>query len=841
MITGIDYRQSQNGFLSVVEGLRLQASRNLEAKSRSKLGQYFTPLNIANLMASMAPSTTATVRILDPGAGTGILSAALINKLLSHAILPTRISITAYEIDPYLHPYLEATLNLCKKECLAVGIDFSFSILGDDFIEAGAHLVTSQKQMSFLKPATSFSEFDLVIANPPYRKISSQSTTRKILRQIGIETSNLYTAFLAVALMLTVENGHLIAITPRSFCNGLYFKPFRDILFREASFARIHLFGSREEAFNDADVLQENVIFWLIKNNLHHGQVLITSNDGPSDTGITCIELPHRFVIRDADPNKFVHIVSDELSKKVIDHLERFPCTLKDLDIQISTGRVVDFRAAKYLKMRPATNTVPLIYPANIQGRGLQWPCQKTNKPQAIVRCLETEDLLIDNGIYVLTKRFTSKEQPKRVVAILHQPDYTEYDKVGLENHLNYFHKNGKPLEKNFAVGLVTFLNSTLVDLYFRIFSGHTQVNATDLRAMKYPTAAELEELGRQIGDSLLNQDQIDTLVERNLSTMSDEVSPVSAVKRIEDAIAILKQFGLPKAQQNERSGLTLLALLDLKPNDHWRDAKSPLIGITEMMNFFETNYGKKYAPNTRETVRRFTIHQFVQAGIVIPNPDKPRPVNSPKYVYQIEPSTLKLIQEFGSQKWDTNLPKYLASLETLREKYAQTRELIRIPVEVTADIEITLSAGGQNVLIKKIWDEFCSRFTPGGRLIYLGDVEDKWAYFDEATFKQLGLGPPDEHGKIPDVIVYFSEKNWLVLIEAVTSHGPINPKRKIELEDLFKDSDAELVFVTAFLTRKDMLRYLGEIAWQTEVWVAESPDHMIHFNGERFLGPRRD
>ena len=161
-----------------------------------------------------------------------------------------------------------------------------------------------------------------------------------------------------------------------------------------------------------------------------------------------------------------------------------------------------------------------------------------------------------------------------------------------------------------------------------------------------------------------------------------------------------------------------------------------------------------------------------------------------------------------------------------------------RIPVKITADIDLTLSPGGQNVLIKKIWDEFCSRFTPGGKLIYLGDTADKWAYFDEATFKQLGMVTPDEHGKIPDMVVYFTEKNWLVLIEAVTSHGPINPKRKIELEALFKDSKAGLVFVTAFLTRKDMLRYLAEIAWETEVWVAESPDHMIHFNGKRFLGP---
>lgn len=319
---------------------------------------------------------------------------------------------------------------------------------------------------------------------------------------------------------------------------------------------------------------------------------------------------------------------------------------------------------------------------------------------------------------------------------------------------------------------------------------------------------------------------------------MSDKISPVAAAKKIEEAISILGQLGLPKAQQNERSGLTLLALLDLKPNTPWNKAGSPLIGITEMMNFFETYYGKKYAPNSRETVRRFTVHQFVQAGIVAPNPDTPRPINSPNYVYQIEPDVLKLIREFGTRQWDINLPRYLDSLETLREKYAQARQMQRIPIRVSDDMEITLSPGGQNVLIKQVLEEFCSRFTPGATLIYLGDAEDKWVYFDKAKFETLGISIPEEHGKMPDIVIYYTEKNWLVLIEAVTSHGPVNPKRKIELEELFAGSKAGLVFVTAFNTRRTLMRYLSEVAWETEVWVAESPDHLIHFNGERYLGP---
>jgi adenine-specific DNA-methyltransferase len=828
----------QDGFIATVEGLRLQAAAELAPEARSSWGQYFTPLEIATLMASMAPPQDSPVNILDPGAGSGMLAAAVVNKLLKDSPSPRHISVTAYEIDQTLHSYLEASLNLCAQACAEAGVEFAYTISSEDFIEAGVRRAILDRQMGLFEPGQLSPPYDLVIANPPYKKIASESRTRKTLQRVGLETSNLYSAFIAVALMLLKPQGHLVAITPRSFCNGSYFKPFREFLLENAVFHRIHLFGSREEAFSDDEVLQENIIFHLSKDNDRNRPVVITASDNPSDEAMSVLELPHGFVISETDPNKFIHIVSDKLSQQVIERMAEFGCSLDDLGIQISTGRVVDFRAPQFLRLLPGPETVPLLYPLNLQNGSVYWPQAETRKPQAILRCAVTEELLVENGIYVLTKRFTSKEQPKRVVAALYQPEAAAGDKIGFENHLNYFHRRGTPLGKNFAVGLATFLNSTLVDLYFRVFSGHTQVNATDLRAMKYPTSEELEELGRLVGDNSFSQAEIDQVVERILLTMSDEVSPVSAIKKIEEAISILKQLGLPRTQQNERSGLTLLALLDLKPNEPWSDARSPLVGITEMMNFFEAYYGKRYAPNTRETVRRFTVHQFMQAGIVVPNPDQPRPINSPGYVYQIEPGVLKLIREFGTAQWDINLPRYLASLETLREKYTQVRQMHRIAISISEDIKITLSPGGQNVLIKQILDEFCSRFTPGGKLIYLGDTEAKWAYFDRAAFEQLGLTVPDEHGKIPDIVVYYSEKNWLVLIEAVTSHGPINPKRKIELEELFAGSKAGLVFVTAFLTRRALMKYLNDIAWETEVWVAETPDHVIHFNGERFLGP---
>ena len=322
---------------------------------------------------------------------------------------------------------------------------------------------------------------------------------------------------------------------------------------------------------------------------------------------------------------------------------------------------------------------------------------------------------------------------------------------------------------------------------------------------------------------------------------MPKKLNKKKAEQKIQDALDILTALGLPRQQLNERSALTLLSLLALKPENEWSDSSNPLMGITPMMDFFFGYYGKKYAPNTRETVRRQTVHQFLQAALIIANPDKPsRPTNSPKAVYQIEPSVLKLLKSFGKSGWKVNVQKYLRTVKTLTKLYEREREMQRLPVKLADGQEIKLSPGGQNVLVKKIVEDFCSLFTPGGQMIYVGDTQLKWSFYDAKALATLGVSI-EEHGKMPDVVVHHIKKNWLVLIEAVTSHGPVNPKRRQELKKLFAGSSAGLVFVTAFMNRHAMLKYLNDISWETEVWVAESPTHLIHFNGERFLGPYED
>lgn len=308
--------------------------------------------------------------------------------------------------------------------------------------------------------------------------------------------------------------------------------------------------------------------------------------------------------------------------------------------------------------------------------------------------------------------------------------------------------------------------------------------------------------------------------------------------QQVADAQTIIEQFGLPKAQQNERSALSLLAVLGMTPASKWSDASNPLIGITPIMTWLADHYDKKYAPNTRETIRRQTMHQFCDAGLTLYNPDQPdRPVNSPRAVYQIEPSALVVIQAYGTKAWDELLGAYLANNATLVAQYAKEREQNLIPVQTSDGLSLTLTPGEHSELIRDIIEDFAPRFAPGSLLIYAGDTGAKLGFFDSEKLKALSV-EVDSHGKMPDVVLHYLEKNWLILIESVTSHGPVDGKRHSELAKLFAGSKIGIVYVTAFPNRAIMGKYLGEIAWETEVWVADAPSHLIHFNGVRFLGP---
>lgn len=307
---------------------------------------------------------------------------------------------------------------------------------------------------------------------------------------------------------------------------------------------------------------------------------------------------------------------------------------------------------------------------------------------------------------------------------------------------------------------------------------------------------------------------------------------------RIEHASSIIAHLGLPRAQQNERSALCLLALLNLPPSRDWSSAEAPLMGVTPIMDWVRQHYGKDYAPNTRETFRRQTIHQFMDAGVVRRNPDAPdRPVNSPHTVYQVTTEVLVLLRSYGTDKWHPNLTDYLSRSGTLASQYAWERARHRVPVRIEGNRNINLSPGEHSDLIRSIIEDFAAIFLPGSNLIYVGDTGDKWRYFDRDRLAALGV-QVDAHGKMPDVVLHDGRRGWLVVVEAVTSHGPVDHKRYAELARLFAGATAGIVYVTAFRSHTAMARYLGDIAWQTEVWIAEVPSHLIHYDGDRFLGP---
>ena len=304
---------------------------------------------------------------------------------------------------------------------------------------------------------------------------------------------------------------------------------------------------------------------------------------------------------------------------------------------------------------------------------------------------------------------------------------------------------------------------------------------------------------------------------------------------KIDEAIDILKQMGVPKSQQNERSGLTLLALLDLKEQTPWAAARQQLLRIHDILVFVNTHYGKDYAENTRETIRRQTIHQFEQASLVARNPDDPaRPTNSPKTVYSVTEEAFEVIRNYDSDDWTDLLEAFVARKGRLAEKYKRLRDRHHIVI-YAADTSLTFSPGKHNELQARTIDTLRSRFFPAAQLVYVGDAANKMLYVEKELLDKLNI-PFTEHDKLPDVVFYDEDRKVLFLIEAVTSHGPVSPKRQIELEQTLRNCEARKVYISAFPTLAEFKRHIDDIAWETEVWIATTPGHMIHFNGPKFL-----
>ncbi|MEP7338195.1 MAG: BsuBI/PstI family type II restriction endonuclease [Acidobacteriota bacterium] len=309
---------------------------------------------------------------------------------------------------------------------------------------------------------------------------------------------------------------------------------------------------------------------------------------------------------------------------------------------------------------------------------------------------------------------------------------------------------------------------------------------------------------------------------------------------KIEEAKEILKTLGLPKAQQNEMAALTLLALCGLKPSDLWKQACRHSVTVTKgIMTFVAQEYNRQYAPNTRETFRRQVLHQFVQAGLAEYNPEAPElPTNSPRAHYALTDAGIAAIKTYGTRNWKSAASKFTSQQGNLLQIYQKKRSAKLVPVSLPDGSKLNLSPGKHNEIEVAVIETFAPRFAPGSHLLYLGDTAKKNFFLDADRLTRLGISLND-HDKLPDVVLYDEARNWLFLIEAVTSHGPMTPKRVVELGKMFTPCQAGCIYVSAFPDLAEFRKHLKQIAWETEIWIAEIPDHLIHFNGDRFLGPR--
>jgi adenine-specific DNA-methyltransferase len=493
----------------------LLALPELIPATKTELGQYMTSKHIAQFMAAMfSPLADHVIRLLDPGAGVGSLTAAFVQLACREAVRPKHIAITAYEVDPTLQAPLQATLEDCAQAARAAGIDVTFEVQPVDFIEHATHLLAG----GLFSQPTSYTH---VITNPPYKKINSQSTHRLLLRSVGIEVSNLYAAFVALAVKLLVPNGELVAITPRSFCNGPYFLPFRRLLLGDMAVRRIHTFAARDVAFKDDEVLQENIIYWATKS-AQPPTVELSSSQGIDLDNVTVRRAQFAEIVHPNDSQQVIHIPVTAQDNETVRRLQTLGHSLSSLGISVSTGPVVDFRLKTHIHQASKADSVPLIYPAHFQEGYVTWPRTNGRKPNAIDDCAETRKWLMPQGCYTLTRRFSSKEERRRIYTAIYDPARVDAEWIGFENHLNVFHAQGKGLAPHLARGLALYLNSTVVDRYFRLFNGHTQVNATDLRAMPYPSRAALIALGEKAPpDRFPPQEVIDEWVDGMIAAES--------------------------------------------------------------------------------------------------------------------------------------------------------------------------------------------------------------------------------------------------------------------------------------------------------------------------------
>jgi len=490
-------RQQQSASAEVIDGAMIQFAveqqRRFDASTtsqeRKNRGHFGTPQGIAQFMAEMfSANGSAAVRVLDPGAGVGTLTAAVCEKALIQSA-PRSLYFELYENDPKLIPLLERTISYCKGRLASAGHELNFVIRVEDFILANAQ--------SPLFATNTVASFHRAILNPPYFKLRKDSPHAQVMDHVVHGQPNIYALFMAISADLLLPGGEMVAITPRSYFNGPYFRRFRKWFFDRLTARHIHIFESRTEAFKEDAVLQENVILLAEKHGTPK-DVVVTTSFGRDLGQVQKDAVAYEKIIDNGNGDHVVRISTKRLDRDVIEAMDHFPQCFRDLGLEISTGPVVTFRSTEFLRFERDNDTAPLLWMHNVRPFVTRFP-PKNGKPTHIVVSEASKKLLVPAKTYVLLKRFTAKEEKRRIVAGIMNPNDSYAQWVGLENHLNYVYRRTLEFSKNQAFGLAAFFNSALVDRWFRTISGNTQVNATEIRAMPVPDERMLSEIGGEV------------------------------------------------------------------------------------------------------------------------------------------------------------------------------------------------------------------------------------------------------------------------------------------------------------------------------------------------------
>lgn len=490
----------EGNLLDYAEKLSDYYSDVRDADIRKFKGQFFTPQQVGKFMVNLFEVNKSKIELLDPGAGTGMLSCAFCDRLLDKEE-KVSVNIDAYENDPGLIPLLKKALEACRDELQKRGHELNFNIYEQDFILHNA---------MYFKKNDLFGDqvlklYDFVLSNPPYYKLNKNSPQSTVMMDLISGQPNIYALFMALSTRMLKTGGELVFISPRSFCSGLYYKRFREWFLDKAQITNIHIFESRKDIFDKDSVLQENIILKSRKVNKgerKNQDVAISKSKDKLFKKVEKINFLYSDIIHNKNGAVIIRIPTSEIDNKILSIIDAWPNTLYSLGMQISTGPVVPFRAEEYLleEYHQAENEAPLLWMHNIQDMKVIWPLKKNNKESAIRICPETRVLLLPRKNYVLVKRFSSKEQKRRLYAGILLASGIEHDVIGLENHVNYIHKPKRELSVDEAYGIASLLNSSITDNFFRSVNGNTQVNATDIRLLPLPGIDKIREIGNYVG-----------------------------------------------------------------------------------------------------------------------------------------------------------------------------------------------------------------------------------------------------------------------------------------------------------------------------------------------------